>query len=286
MHGFKSRKQANGGYRFKHPYFRKGKRSMANTIRKKPATQTDMELNELKKNYSKLASSMTRIESMLESITNMLPMEELTSHLDNASSETKTLNDGSELPQTKSGSVLPQAKVLNDAPAQNTRSKSNKIKLPSFRQSASVNRMKTRTRHRNNQRFTNSSSFSSSVRDSDTLSDASTKNPLSQSSSGLNLSLLCPDVKIGHIPRSPGFRLSEMNLQFQHDPMLGEDTTHTRGFSRSGSGLNIVGMDLKLEHDERGASSISTNSLENNKENAKGSCHGIGLYFLSSPQAA
>ncbi|GAB5355301.1 hypothetical protein AAMO2058_000193400 [Amorphochlora amoebiformis] len=80
MYGFRSRKQAQEGvYRFKHPQFRRGKKSYLSKIRKKTTQKsmlTDLRgsIKELRSNYAKLSRSHARLEGILNQITQVLPL--------------------------------------------------------------------------------------------------------------------------------------------------------------------------------------------------------------------
>mmetsp|Transcript_22408 Transcript_22408/g.33405 ORF Transcript_22408/g.33405 Transcript_22408/m.33405 type:complete len:277 (-) Transcript_22408:167-997(-) len=81
MYGFRSRKQSQEGvYRFKHPQFRRGKKGLLSRIKKKTTQKSILSdlrgaIKELRQNYSKLARSHSRMESVLAQITQIVPMK-------------------------------------------------------------------------------------------------------------------------------------------------------------------------------------------------------------------
>jgi len=83
MYGFRSRKQAQEGvYRFKHPQFRRHKKSLLSKIRKKTTQKSILSdlrsaIKDLRADYAKLARSHAKIEGTLARITKVLPMNML-----------------------------------------------------------------------------------------------------------------------------------------------------------------------------------------------------------------
>uniref|UniRef100_A0A6U3AU80 HSF-type DNA-binding domain-containing protein n=1 Tax=Lotharella globosa TaxID=91324 RepID=A0A6U3AU80_9EUKA len=83
MYGFRSRKQAQEGvYRFKHPQFRRHKKSLLSKIRKKTTQKSILSdlrgaIKELRADYAKLARSHAKIEGVLSQITKVLPVHVL-----------------------------------------------------------------------------------------------------------------------------------------------------------------------------------------------------------------
>mmetsp|Transcript_13445 Transcript_13445/g.27218 ORF Transcript_13445/g.27218 Transcript_13445/m.27218 type:complete len:268 (-) Transcript_13445:150-953(-) len=103
MYGFRSRKQSQEGvYRFRHPQFRRNKKSLLSKIRKKTTQKSILSelrgtIKELRQNYVKLASGHSKMEAVLSQITKALP------HLRNLKkNETSSSHDSKALatPQT------------------------------------------------------------------------------------------------------------------------------------------------------------------------------------------